>query len=34
VSYSLKDGKVIVYIRLFPDVERKMNQQSPSAGGQ
>lgn len=27
VSYSLKDGKVIVYIRLFPDVERKMNKQ-------
>ena len=27
VSYSLKEGKVIVYIRLFPDVERKMNKQ-------
>jgi len=32
VSYSLKDGKVTVYIRLLPDVEKKMN--SPSGGGQ
>jgi hypothetical protein len=34
VSYSLKDGKVIVYIRLFPDVERKLYLTSPSSGGQ
>jgi len=35
VSYSLKDGKIIVYIRLFPDVERKLNQmEGPGAGGQ
>jgi hypothetical protein len=27
VSYFLKEGKVTVYIRLFPDVERKMNKQ-------
>jgi hypothetical protein len=33
VGYSLKDGKITVYIRLFPDVERKLNRQSP-AGGQ
>jgi hypothetical protein len=32
VSYSLKAGKVIVYIRLFPDVERKMNKQSHGGG--
>jgi hypothetical protein len=34
VSYSLKDGKVTVYIRLYPDVERKLNLMvSPSGGG-
>lgn len=27
VSYSLKEGKIVVYIRLFPDVERKMHPQ-------
>jgi hypothetical protein len=32
VSYSLKDGKITVYIRLFPDVERKLNRQSPGGG--
>jgi hypothetical protein len=32
VSYTLKDGKVTVYIRLFPDVERKLNLQSPGSG--
>lgn len=32
VSYSLRDGKVIVYIRLFPDVERKMYHQFPGGG--
>lgn len=32
VSYTLKDGKVTVYIRLFPDVERKLNLQFPGAG--
>jgi len=31
VSYSLKDGKITVYIRLSPDVKRKMT--SPSGGG-
>jgi len=31
VSYSLKDGKITVYIRLSPDVEKKMS--SPSGGG-
>jgi hypothetical protein len=34
VSYTLKDGKITVYIRLFPDVERKLNLQIPSSGGQ
>jgi hypothetical protein len=34
VSYSLKDGKITVYIRLFPDVERRLNMQHPAAGGQ
>jgi len=34
VSYSLKDGTVTVYIRLFPDVERKINLMDvPGAGG-
>jgi hypothetical protein len=32
VSYSLKDGRITVYIRLFPDVERKLNLQSPASG--
>jgi hypothetical protein len=32
VSYSLKDGKITVYIRLLPDVE-KMLYGSPSGGG-
>jgi hypothetical protein len=32
VSYSLKEGKVVVYIRLFPDVERKLHRQSPGGG--
>ena len=31
VNYSLKEGKVSVYIRLFPDVERKLN--LPNATG-
>ncbi len=30
VSYSLKDGKIIVYIRLLPDVEKKVS--GPSGG--
>ncbi|NTW58843.1 MAG: hypothetical protein HGB21_08055 [Nitrospirae bacterium] len=34
VSYTLKDGQVTVYIRLFPDVERRLNLQFPAAGGQ
>ena len=34
VSYTLKDGKVTVYIRLFPDVERKLYLQFPGSGGQ
>jgi hypothetical protein len=29
VSYSLKEGKIIIYIRLYPDVERKTNKQFP-----
>jgi len=33
VSYSLKDGKVTVYIRLYPEVERRLNQMSTPAGG-
>jgi hypothetical protein len=34
VSYSLKDGKVTVYIRLYPEVERTLNQMdAPGAGG-
>jgi hypothetical protein len=32
VSYSMKDGKIIVYIRLFPEVEKKVYG-SPSGGG-
>jgi hypothetical protein len=32
VSYTLKDGKITVYIRLFPDVERKLNLDFPSGG--
>ena len=31
VNYSLKEGKITVYIRLFPDVERKLN--LPNATG-
>lgn len=34
VSYSLKDGRITVYIRLFPDVERRLNLEFPAAGGQ
>ena len=30
VSYSLKDGKITVYIRLLPDVEKKVS--GPSGG--
>jgi len=26
VSYSLKDGKVFVYLRLYPEVERRLDQ--------
>jgi len=33
VNYSLKDGKVTVYIRLYPEVERKLNHMSTPAGG-
>jgi hypothetical protein len=33
VNYSLKDGKITVYIRLSPDVEKKVYG-SPSGGGQ
>jgi len=32
VNYTLKDGRITVYIRLFPDVERKLNRQSPGGG--
>jgi hypothetical protein len=32
VSYAHKDGKITVYIRLFPDVERKLNLGFPSGG--
>jgi hypothetical protein len=32
VSYSLKDGKITIHIRLRPDVE-KMLYGSPSGGG-
>lgn len=32
VSYTLKDGKITVYIRLLPDVEKKLYG-SPSGGG-
>jgi hypothetical protein len=31
VNYTLKDGKVTVYIRLFPDVERSIDQQCPGS---
>jgi hypothetical protein len=31
VSYSLKDGKITIYIRLSPDVEKKLY--GPSGGG-
>jgi hypothetical protein len=34
VSYTLKEGKVTVYIRLFPDVDRRLNHQSLGSGGQ
>jgi hypothetical protein len=33
VSYSLKDGKVTVHIRLYPDVERKLNALGRPGGG-
>jgi len=34
VSYTLKDGKVTVFIRLFPDVERRLNLMDvPGTGG-
>jgi hypothetical protein len=32
VSYSLKDGKIIVYIRLAPEVERSLNQMTAPGG--
>jgi hypothetical protein len=32
VNYSLKDGKVVIYIRLFPDVERQLYRNSPGGG--
>jgi hypothetical protein len=32
VSYSLKDGKIIVYIRLSPEVERGLNQMDAPSG--
>jgi hypothetical protein len=32
VSYTLKDGKITVYIRLYPDVERRLNLEFPMAG--
>jgi len=28
VSYTLKDGKITIYIKLFPNAERLLNQQS------
>jgi hypothetical protein len=31
VSYALKDGKITVYIRLLPDVEKKLH--GPRSGG-
>jgi hypothetical protein len=34
VSYTLKDGKITVSIRLYPDVERRLNLQFPASGGQ
>ena len=34
VSYSLKDGRITVYIRLSPEVERRLNLEFPAAGGQ
>jgi hypothetical protein len=34
VSYTLKDGKFTVYIRLSPDVDRRLNQEFPGSGGQ
>jgi hypothetical protein len=34
VTYALKDGKVVIYIHLFPDVERRLNLQFPASGGQ
>jgi hypothetical protein len=33
VSYTLKEGKVTVYIRLSPDVERKLYMPNTGAGG-
>jgi hypothetical protein len=35
VSYSLKDGRITVYIQLFPEVERRLNGRgiSPSGSG-
>jgi hypothetical protein len=32
VSYMLKDGKVTVYIRLSPDVDRRLNLEFPGSG--
>jgi hypothetical protein len=32
VSYTLKDGKVTVYIKLFPDVERAVSRSSVGGG--
>lgn len=33
VNYTLKDSKVTVYIRLFPDVERKLNLPNATGAG-
>ena len=33
VNYSLKDGKIFVYIQLSPEVERKVNSRFTPAGG-
>jgi len=33
VNYALKDGVVKVYIRLYPDVERKLNRTGTSTSG-
>jgi hypothetical protein len=33
VSYSLKDGKIVVYIRLSPEAERKLNMDGGTPAG-